>query len=68
MIEGYIIASEHRIMIIQGVRLFGQTVTMPALFKRKSEALAVLFELEEAGVIVRGSHTIRPITQLVGEL
>lgn len=61
----YIICDENNnVMNFQGVRMFGIAVTIPAMFAKESEALEVLFKVEESGATTV-PHMVRVINASV---
>jgi hypothetical protein len=60
----YLICDENNnVARIVGIIMFGVKVDMPAMFCEEDQALSVLFEMEEAGLLNDIPHAVRKIDQ-----
>jgi hypothetical protein len=58
----YLICDESNTLVrIGGIKMFGVKCTIPAIFMEEEQALAVLFELEEANLLEDKRHAVRKI-------
>lgn len=55
-----------KIVSIAGLKMFGVMTTILACFTNESDALNVLFEMENAELVK--DHTVRHVTELTGIL
>ena len=56
-----------KVMSIDGIPIFGVKCTIPAIFFSEDQALEVLFNVEDAGVL-KEKHTVRKLDRLTGTL